>query len=75
MGLMPSPLLASFPILPASQGNPVVMLTALSVSPANMQLVVVAKPLVAVPVGMFLGEGFGAPSSKISAACGELGVC
>ena len=62
------------PAISALQGNPVVMVTAPSASPANVQLAAVAKPQVAVPAGMFLGEGFSAPSSKISAACGKLGV-
>ena len=32
---------------------------------SNMQLAAVAQPQVAVPVGMFLGEGFGGTSSKM----------
>lgn len=32
---------------------------------SNMQLAAVAKPQVAVPVGKFLGEGFGGTSSKM----------
>ena len=60
MGVMPSPSLANFPMLPtisAPQGNPVITVSASSASTANMQSAAVEKPQVVVPAGMFLGEG------------------
>ena len=60
MGVMPSPSLTTFLMLPAisaSQGNPVSVVSAPSASPAIAQLATIAKPQVVVPAGMFLGEG------------------
>ena len=60
MGVMPSPSLTTFLMLPAisaSQGNPVSVVSVPSASPAIAQLATIAKPQVVVPAGMFLGEG------------------
>ena len=68
MGVMPSPSLANFPILPTispPQGNPVITVSASSASTANKQSAAVEKPQVVVPAGMFLGEGLVSLPAKL----------